>query len=150
MDLNSFWPEYKGAINLNNSPTNVTKTPMSRAEWNEFVEQAGTKAQSATVSASGRKDDGDKLRMDLLDPVALEGLSAVLTFGAKKYAPDNWRGGIAYRRLIGALFRHGFAFLRGEDLDPESGLPHIDHLGACWMFLSYMSKQRKDLDDRPK
>jgi len=85
--------------------------------------------------------------MDLLDPVALSGLAAVLQFGAKKYAAHNWRGGITYSRLISALLRHVFAILRGEFLDPESGLPHIDHVGCCWMFLSNMMKTRSDMDD---
>jgi hypothetical protein len=72
----------------------------------------------------GMKFDQDKPRTDLLDPLALEGLSAVLAFGAKKYAANNWRGGLSYSRLIGAALRHTFAILRGEDIDPESGLPH--------------------------
>lgn len=96
----------------------------------------------------GIKHDAEKVRVDLLDPLALEGLAAVLTFGAKKYAAHNWRGGISYSRLIAALFRHMFAIVRGEDVDAESGLPHIDHVGCCWMFLSNMMKTRKDLDDR--
>ncbi len=97
--------------------------------------------------ATGVKYDGDKLPMDLLDPVALEGLAAVLQFGAKKYAAHNWRGGIAWSRLLAALLRHVFAILRGEIIDPESGLPHIDHVGCCWMFASSMMKTRPDLDD---
>jgi hypothetical protein len=99
---------------------------------------------------SGVKFDQDKPRVDLLDPLALEGLAAVLTFGANKYAANNWRGGISYSRLTAAMLRHLFAFMRGEDIDPESGLPHIDHLGCCWMFLSYHSKVNKHLDDRYK
>jgi hypothetical protein len=103
-----------------------------------------------SMEATGVKHDQEKPRVDLLDPLALEGLSAVLTFGAKKYAAHNWRGGIAYSRLLGAALRHLFAILRGEDVDQESGLPHIDHLGCCWMFLSNMMKTRPDLDDRWK
>jgi hypothetical protein len=99
-------------------------------------------------AATGLKFDTEKPRVDLLDPLALEGLAAVLAFGAKKYAANNWRGGISYSRLLGALLRHTFAILRGEDVDQESGLPHVDHLGCCWMFLSNMMKTRKDLDDR--
>lgn len=99
---------------------------------------------------TGQKFDQDKPRMDLLDSLALEGLAKVLTFGAKKYVAHNWRGGISYSRLIAAGLRHIFALLRGEDTDPESGLPHVDHLGCCWMFLSNMMKTRKDLDDRYK
>lgn len=100
------------------------------------------------MEATGVKHDQDKLRMELLDPIALDGLTAVLNFGAKKYAAHNWRGGISYSRLLGAALRHTFAILRGEDNDPESGLPHVDHLGCCWMFLSNMMKTRPDLDDR--
>ena len=99
---------------------------------------------------TGRKDDQDKIMMDLLDPDALEGLAAVLTFGAKKYARNNWRGGISWSRVIAALLRHTFAILKGEYNDPESGLPHIDHVGCCWMFLSHFMKNRPDLDDLKK
>lgn len=99
---------------------------------------------------TGVKHDTGKLPLDLLDPTALEGLAAVLQFGANKYAAHNWRGGLSYTRLIAALLRHLFAILRGEDTDPESGLPHIDHVGCCWMFLSNMMKTRSDLDDRHK
>ncbi len=95
----------------------------------------------------GIKFDGDKPRMDLLDPWALEGLAQVLTFGAKKYAAHNWRNGISYSRLVAALSRHLSAMQRGESIDPESGLPHIDHLGCCWMFLSNFDKTRPELND---
>lgn len=99
---------------------------------------------------SGLKYDSDKPRMDLLDPEFLEDVSRVLGFGAKKYAAHNWRGGISYSRLIGAAYRHLGAINRGEDTDPESGLPHVAHLGCCVMFLSWMMKHRTDLDDRYK
>lgn len=99
---------------------------------------------------SGTKYDGGKNRVDLLDSLALEGLAQVLTFGATKYAAHNWRGGISYSRLISSLLRHLFAIQRGEDIDPESGLPHIDHVGCNWMFLSNFTKTRPDLDDRWK
>lgn len=62
----------------------------------------------------------------------------------------NWRGGISYSRLIGAALRHLFAFMRGEDLDKESGLSHLLHLSCCIMFLYWMTVHRTDLDDRYK
>lgn len=96
---------------------------------------------------SGVKYDQDKPRMDLLDADAIEGLAQVLTFGAKKYAAHNWRGGISYSRLLAALLRHTFAIMRGEYVDKESGLQHIDHIGCCWMFLSNHMKNRPDLND---
>lgn len=104
----------------------------------------------APEGAKGMKYDGAKPRMDLLDAQALEGLAKVLTFGAQKYAANNWRNGLEYSRLTAAMLRHLMAIQKGEDTDPESGLPHIDHLGCCWMFLSNLSKTRPDLDDRWK
>lgn len=100
--------------------------------------------------SSGLKYDQGKPGVHLLDPLALEGIARVLDFGANKYSAHNWRGGISYSRLLGAALRHIFAILRGENIDPESGLPHVDHLGCCWMFLSNMMKTRPDLDDRWK
>ncbi len=102
------------------------------------------------MQEQGIKHDGEKLPLQLLDPLALEGVAAVLAFGARKYAAENWRGGISYKRLLGAILRHTFAIIRGEDNDPESGLPHVDHLGCTVMFLSWHMKVRPDLDDRWK
>jgi hypothetical protein len=99
------------------------------------------------MSKEGVKHDQDKPMLNLIDPQAIEGLAAVLTFGAKKYAADNWRGGINNSRLIASLLRHLFAIMRGEYIDPESGLPHIDHVGCNWMFLSNNLKNRPDLND---
>lgn len=96
---------------------------------------------------SGTKHDQDKVRLDLIDAEAIEGLARVLTFGAKKYEAHNWRQGISNSRLVAALLRHLFSIMRGEYVDPESGLPHIDHVGCCWMFLSYNLKRRPDLND---
>jgi hypothetical protein len=102
------------------------------------------------MAEEGLKYDSEKPRTDLLDPDFLTGVSDVLGFGAKKYAAHNWRRGISFSRLLGAILRHTFAIMRGEDTDPESGLPHVDHLGCSVMFLSWMMKNRKDLDDRYK
>jgi hypothetical protein len=102
------------------------------------------------VKSTGIKADSGKPMMSLIDPEFLEGLAEVLTFGANKYDKHNWRGGIAYSRLLDAAYRHLGAINNGEDLDTESGLPHIYHLACCVMFYSWMSKHRPDLDDRYK
>lgn len=101
-------------------------------------------------SDKAQKFDQEKVRLELVDALAVEGLASVLTFGARKYAANNWREGLEYTRLIGALKRHLSAIEKGEDIDTESGLPHIDHLGCCWMFLSNFMKTRPDLDNRWK
>lgn len=102
------------------------------------------------VETKGLKYDADKPPMALLDPPFLEGVASVLGFGANKYAAHNWRNGIQYSRLISAAYRHLGAINRGENVDPESGLPHAYHLGCCTMFLASMMQTRPDLDDRWK
>src|ERR1700677_2308555 len=111
---------------LNLPPINLWSFPRTSVMGIKELELL--EGQLSVDKPTGRKDDQDKPMMDLLDPIALEGLAAVLTFGAKKYAKHNWRGGISYSRLIAALLRHTFAILRGEYTDPESGLPHINHI----------------------
>jgi hypothetical protein len=105
---------------------------------------------TSSTKATGLKFDHDKPRTDLLDAYALEELSKVLTFGAAKYSENNWRGGIKISRLIAATLRHVFAFMRGEDKDPETGLSHAAHAMCCLMFILWMMRFRSDMDDRYK
>ena len=47
--------------------------------------------KSQTATTGGRKFDGGKPQYGLLPPLALEETVKVLTFGAQKYEPDNWK-----------------------------------------------------------
>lgn len=80
---------------------------------------------------------------------ALEGCAEVMAFGAKKYSRSNWRKGLSHTQIADSLSRHLIAWLSGEDLDPESGLPHLNHLLCNAIFLAENSATRPDLDDRP-
>lgn len=88
----------------------------------------------------GRKDDNGKLRYDLLPISAVEEIVKVLTFGAGKYADDNWQvvPGLE-SRYYAALQRHLTAWRKGEMIDADSGLPHLAHAGCCLLFI--LSKQ---------
>ena len=99
---------------------------------------------------AGTKYDDNKPRMDLLDYRWVEGIAQVLTFGAEKYGTHNWRKGIKTSRLFAALLRHMAAHWSGEDLDKESGLPHLDHAGACLMMMVATRRDMPQLDDRYK
>lgn len=84
----------------------------------------------------GRKFDGGKLEYGLLPPHALEETVKVLTFGAQKYERDNWiKVSDSKRRYFDALQRHMWAWKKGEQIDPESGLHHLAHAMCCLMFL---------------
>jgi hypothetical protein len=101
-------------------------------------------------TSSGRKYDNGKPRLELLSPKALTEIAKVMTFGAQKYDAHNWRGGIAWSRVLGAALRHISAFNDGVDKDPETGLSHLAHAGCCIMFLLEYEATHTDLDDRYK
>jgi hypothetical protein len=85
----------------------------------------------------GTKHDNGKPRWDLLQWTALSSVVDVMTFGATKYAPDNWRLVPDWRaRYSAALMRHFAAWRRGEQFDGESGLPHLAHV--AWNALSLL------------
>lgn len=100
--------------------------------------------------SGGTKYDDGKPDLSLLSSVWLLGVGAVLSFGKKKYSAHNWRNGLQQSRLIAAAMRHIVAFNDGEDLDPETGLPHLHHASCCLMFASEMWAKRPDMDDRFK
>lgn len=62
-----------------------------------------------------------------------------LMYGAKKYNEDpanpNFQRVTDWRRRFGnALLRHAFALLNGEEIDPESGVPHASLLAINALF----------------
>lgn len=97
-----------------------------------------------------QKFDAEKPRTDLLPTDALEEISKVLGFGVVKYAAGNWAtgSGFAWCRLYGAILRHLFAWARGQDRDPETGLSHVAHAGCMVLFLLAHILRRHGTDDR--
>ena len=94
------------------------------------------------------KYDTTKPRMDLLPPEALTEISKVLGYGAKKYSAHNWRKATEWSRYSAAALRHLNAWNAGEDIDGESGLPHLAHAGCCIMFLLALQQTAVGTDDR--
>lgn len=83
------------------------------------------------------KFDKGKPSMDLLPPKALKGIAEVFGYGAKKYEDFNYKQGkgLLWSRVYAACLRHLNDWNDGEDLDPESGKPHLYHAGCCVMML---------------
>lgn len=95
------------------------------------------------------RSNAGKLQWSLVDFESLEDLVRVLEFGAEKYERDNWKKGLPVTKIYDSLMRHIIAFFNKiEDVDPESGVNHIGHMMANVMFLAYMYKNKKELDDR--
>ena len=93
----------------------------------------------------GVKYDSNKPRYGLLPPTALLEVVKVLTFGAQKYGPENWRKvPNAKERYFDALQRHVWAWKAGEKNDPESSLHHMAHAICCCLFICELEKEKLD------
>lgn len=85
---------------------------------------------------AGVKYDNDKPQWSLVPFKAMREVVDVLTYGAKKYAPDNWKKvPDAKRRYIDAAFRHLTSYASGEKLDNETGKSHLAHAMCCLLYL---------------
>lgn len=89
-----------------------------------------------------------KLKWSLVDWQSLEPLVRVLEMGAEKYSPNNWKKGMPVTQVSESLLRHMFAFLNGEDTDPESKIEHLGHVMCNAMFLTYILREKSHFDDR--
>ena len=94
-----------------------------------------------------RKNEG-KNRVDLFPSDVLWNVGEVLTQGAEKYDVRNWENGMAWSKVMASLERHLARFKSGLDIDPESGLHHIDHVLCNAAFLSRYARSHPEKDDR--
>ena len=97
------------------------------------VDQPNHGSRGEKVNSPARKDDGGKLPImqGALGrfPRAIAAVAEISQFGAQKYGTyDGWETvENAFTRYRDAMHRHEIARLRGERVDPESGLMHLAH-----------------------
>lgn len=114
---NSAWDEYK-----------INFAPLDEAEQE--------KSHPKNERGTGMKYDSGKPRMGLLPPLAITEMAKVMTFGANKYQAHSWKQvENAQERYLDALLRHAIAYVAGERIDPESGLPTMAHIMCDAAFL---------------
>lgn len=120
------WTGYNGVLTV----SNVIDSSLYFREMGGGFDQ--WKFESAELTAA-KKDDNGKPRFDFLFGLhGLNHLCTVFSAGELKYGdPYNFRkskSDVSYKlRLVGASLRHIYAYVRGERLDKESGLPHVAH-----------------------
>lgn len=91
-----------------------------------------------------------KLPVHLFPQTAIVAGSMAFLEGAAKYGKYNYRiAGVRASIYIDALERHLFAWTNGEDIDPESGLPHLWKMLACIAVLIDAEACGMLTDDRP-
>lgn len=94
------------------------------------------------------KHDGNKPRMDLIPPEALLAMGEMFRHGAEKYSDRNWEKGMDWGRVYASLMRHLTAFWMGEDIDPDSGKPHLYCALTCAAMLVTYYEREIGEDDR--
>ena len=100
-----------------------------------------------------------KPQLQLIPPVAEIAEANALEYGAFKavradggsgYGPWNWRADpILMTTYVGAIKRHLNAIMRGEDIDPKSGLSHWSHIRASTGIVLDAESVGTLIDDRP-
>jgi len=113
-------------------------------------------ARCSAPLTTGERDDRRALHfsegksgVDQIPSEVLLEWGKVFTYGEQKYGRDNWRQGNDWHEFYGSALRHIFAFWGGEDIDPESGMPHLAQ--AIWNLgaLRFFQLHGLGEDDRP-
>lgn len=136
------WGEFVGIVQLKAIPAK-TDSPQ------EIAARIAELQSEVRVTSDTGGEKGQKLaRIGSLDPKALMKVAEVAGFGEQKYSRLNYLKGYDWSLSYDACQRHLHAFWSGEDLDPESGLPHLAH--AAWHCLAMLAFLTHELgtDDR--
>jgi hypothetical protein len=105
-------------------------------------------SETITTSSTGGRKGVKPERHSLVPTLPLAQVARVYEYGSRKYADHNWRKGYEWSKSYDALQRHIQAFWGGEDLDPESGLPHPAHAVFHLFALLQGMSDHPEFDDR--
>ena len=140
-------------------PNERKEPPMSdvnNARNPHFAETIQSLRQSIPAAASNPDDNpktalGEaKPKMSHTPTESIRLLGQVHSMGAAKYGAFNWREKtVSSTVYYDAAMRHLMAYFDGQDIDEESGLPHLAHVMACCSILLDASNGDTLNDNRP-
>lgn len=152
------WPEHDGTYYIYNPDTDsiTSEGYPTHEEARQFAEKMNAIRRVAEEKSyfedpeTGAKKEIKKAQLGAIDPKALLLLAEAAGYGAGKYEQYNYLKGYPWSLSFNAMMRHALAFWNGEDIDPESGLPHMVH--AAWHGLAMTSFLTREIgeDDRFK
>jgi hypothetical protein len=150
LELKQFFGDFPAVGSITFGPSPFRSDPFRSDPFGPTsVQPAITEEQEEQLKEAkeATKFDSGKTDWSLMPFDAVEQINKVLEFGAKKYNDSGKRGkeswnwakgsGLGKMRVLNAVFRHLFAYARGEKLDPESGLSHLSHAGCGILFMIY-------------
>ncbi len=115
----------------------------------EVDDKKGIGDVNSSAKGSGARYNDGKADISLIPLCTLEDEARVWTYGKGKYVAWNWAKGMAWSVPLACAMRHLAAWQRGEELDAESGLPHLAHAMCNLRMLTLYSKTYPEGDDRP-
>lgn len=109
-----------------------------------------SEGETIHTSSTGGQKAGNDERYDLIPAEPLRLLARHYSVGAKKYDDDNWRKGYDWKLSYAAMQRHANQFWAGEDIDTETGTPHI--IAVAWhaFALAEFQQIHPEFDSRLK
>jgi hypothetical protein len=105
---------------------------------------------NSDAKGSGARFNTGKPDLSLIPLHLLEGEARVWAYGAKKYSRNNWMKGMAWSVPLASMLRHIAAWQAGEDIDPETGESHLDHISCNVRMLQLYRTTYPEGDDRHK
>lgn len=114
-----------------------------------------TEKRTQTSDGSNARNNGGlrfnegKPRYDLIPPEFMDALAAHFEIGSRKYSDRNWERGMGWCKCFASMMRHAWAWMRGEDIDPETGSHHM--ISVAWNAMAIYTYAARKIgeDDRP-
>lgn len=109
----------------------------------------GQTCQYTPVTVSCKEATEFVPRFDLIPYSGMVSIARHYGAGSVKYSAHNWAAGYEWSKPFAALMRHLLAFWNGEDIDVETGSPHI--VASAWHCLTMVefAVTHPEFDDRP-
>lgn len=120
-----------------------------QARWPRSEDPSLEADGTGSEKGSALRHNHGKPNLALIPLCTLEDEARVWEHGAKKYTEYNWMKGMKWSIVQASLLRHLSAWQSGQDLDPESGLPHLAHMACNIRMLTLFAKTYPEGDDRP-
>lgn len=115
----------------------------------DYEAQHGVGDVNSDEKGSGARYNSGKPDLSLIPLCTLQDEAKVWEYGKKKYAAWNWTKGMDWSIPLACALRHLSAWQRGEENDPESGLPHLAHAMCNLRMLTLYQNVYPEGDDRP-
>jgi hypothetical protein len=117
-------------------------------DGNPHLPATHTTETRITDPVTGGQKGAKLARFDLLPWDVLWTVAELYGVGAAKYEDRNWEKSYPFSLSIAALGRHFAQFARGEDVDSETGLPHLASVVFHACALIRFCNEHPEQDDR--